>query len=73
MKSSITINTGDNNEVTFSVTIEDMPINNIRKLERLPRQVAEHFVDTMNLGCPGDGACTEENREKFIQSLLGTE
>lgn len=73
MKSSITINTNDNNEVTFSVTIEGMPIKNVGNLEKLPRQVAERFVDTMKMCGSREGICTEKNREKFIQSLLGTE
>lgn len=73
MKSSITINTDDNNEVTFSVTIEGMPIKNIKRLGNLSRQVAERFVDTTIMNSSGAGACTEENREKFIRSLLGTE
>lgn len=69
MKTSIYINSGDH-EATFSVTIENMPVNNIRKLKDLPRQVAERLVDTIDMNSSEGGI---EDREKFIQSLLGTE
>ena len=70
MKTLISIDSSNGQEVTFSVTIENMPVNNIRKLEGLPRQIAERLIDTIYMNSPSQSI---KEREKFIQKILGAE
>lgn len=71
MKSSITINTDDSENVMFSICIEDMPVKNLKKLKGLGMSVAEAFVKAMEL--QSGGKYNDDARTKIIQSLLGTE
>lgn len=71
MKSSITINTDDSENVMFSICIEDMPVKNLKGLKGLEMSVAEAFVNALEL--QSGGKYHDDARAKIIQSLLGTE
>lgn len=71
MKSSITINTDDSENVMFSICIEDMPVKNLKRLKELEMSVAEAYVNALEL--QSGGKCPDAARAKIIQSLLGTE
>ena len=71
MKKTITINTDDPQNITVSVVIESLPINSIKALKNLPRQIVEAYGDTIAIYNGSD--LGEELKEAIRSNLLGTE